>query len=62
MRWIFVLTAAFAFWGAVRKPAFFWEHHKAKAMRGLFGDVGATIVYVVIALFLLLVGVFGPVR
>ncbi|HEY9070326.1 MAG TPA: hypothetical protein VIV61_08700 [Candidatus Ozemobacteraceae bacterium] len=62
MRWVFVLTAAFAFWGAVRRPAFFWEHHKARAMRGLFGDTGAMIVYVIIAIILFSIGVFAPLR
>ncbi|HNW36525.1 MAG TPA: hypothetical protein PKM25_16425 [Candidatus Ozemobacteraceae bacterium] len=60
IRWLLVLAAAFTAWGVVKKPVFFWEHSKARAMRSLFGDTGATIFYAGIALFLAWMGIFGP--
>lgn len=62
IRWLFVLTAAFTFWGAMKKPAFFWEHSKARFLRGILGDSGAAAFYVAVALFLAWIGIFGPVR
>ena len=62
IRWLFLLTAAFTFWGAVTKPAFFWEHRKSRFLRGILGDSGTAAFYVAVALFLAWVGIFGPVR
>lgn len=62
IRWMFILAAAFTLWGAVRKPAFFWEHHKARTLRGILGDTGTTVLYIGIALYLAWFGIFGPVR
>ncbi len=62
MRWIFVLMAAFTAWGAITKPAFFWEHRKARFMRGILGDAGAAALYIALALFFAWMGVFGPVK
>lgn len=59
MRWVFVLTAAFTVWGVVKKPAFFWEHHKVRTMRGIFGDTGAMVFYIGLAFFLAGLGIFG---
>ena len=54
--------AAFTAWGAITKPAFFWEHRKARFMRGILGDAGAAAFYIAIALFFAWLGVFGPVK
>ena len=41
------------------KPAFFWEHHRARTMRQLIGDSGTTILYLIIALVVIGIGVSG---
>jgi hypothetical protein len=39
------------------KPAFFWEHRRARTMRRLIGDTGTTVLYLGISLVLLGLGI-----
>lgn len=59
LRMLFVLISVFVLWATAKKPAFFWEHSKARRLRGLLGDVGATLVYVAVALWAAWLGLFG---
>jgi len=42
------------------KPAFYWEHHKARSMRNLLGDTGAAVFYYLLAGFFLVAAIMAP--
>ncbi|WP_053956105.1 hypothetical protein [Inediibacterium massiliense] len=50
---LILLVSIFTIICTLLKPPFYWESRKAKNLRRFLGDGGATIVYLLIGIFLL---------
>ncbi|MCT4604731.1 MAG: hypothetical protein N4A64_01295 [Marinisporobacter sp.] len=50
---IILLVGIFTIICTLTKPAFYWESRKARRLRRFIGDGGATIVYLIIGIFLI---------
>lgn len=53
---ILVVIGLFAIICTWKKPAFYWENHKARSMRELIGDRGAELFYYVLGTILCVLG------
>ncbi len=58
-RLIFAFIAVFTLYGSIRKPAFFWEHPKARTLREIMGDKGASLFYMFLGFLFVLAALFG---
>jgi hypothetical protein len=43
------------------KPDFYWESRKARRMRGIFGDTGATLFYIILGIGLIVFAIIGDI-
>ncbi len=53
MSFVFLICGLFTLLLTILKPAFYWESRKARSLRRLVGDTTASIIYIVIAIFLM---------
>ncbi|GAB6088327.1 hypothetical protein [Alkaliphilus crotonatoxidans] len=49
----FILIGLFAITCTIIRPGFYWQSRKARQLRRLLGDTGASLVYILIGIFLI---------
>lgn len=54
---LFIFIGLFAIILTILKPSFYWNSRKARGLRRVVGDLGATIIYLAIGLVSLYMGI-----
>lgn len=57
--YLLIAIGLYFFYGVAFKPGFFWERGRIARTRSIIGDRNTTILYIVLAILMLGVGIYG---